>query len=176
MKKLISVLLCVALMCSMTACGKSDSTGGGTAAPAETAAAEPAPAETAAETTTAPDKVYTMNCGISIASGTPREESCDVCYAESFKEYVEEHSGGAIKFDIFYGNSLGSDADVVAGLSNGSVEFYCGDITTVSSYYNPALLFSIPGAIGSIEEANRLFDSEWGQKFFHSKASDQDRG
>lgn len=171
MKKLISILLCVALMCSMTACGKSDSTGGGTAAPAETAAAEPAPAETAAETTTAPDKVYTMNCGISIASGTPREESCDVCYAESFKEYVEEHSGGAIKFDIFYGNSLGSDADVVAGLSNGSVEFYCGDITTVSSYYNPALLFSIPGAIGSIEEANRLFDSEWGQKFFDECAA-----
>lgn len=171
MKRLIAVLLCVALACSMTACGKSDSTGGGAAAPATTSAAGSASAETAAETTKVPDKIYTMNCGISIASGTPREESCDVCYAESFKEYVEEHSGGAIKFDIFYGNSLGSDADVVAGLSNGSVEFYCGDITTVSSYYNPALLFSIPGAIGSIEEANRLFDSEWGQKFFDECAA-----
>lgn len=113
-----------------------------------------------------PDKVYTINCGISIASGTPRDQSCDVCYAETFGEYVEEHSNGAIQFELFYGNSLGSDADVVAGISNGTIEFYCGDITTISSYYNPALLFSIPGAIPSLEGANKLFESEWGQKFF----------
>lgn len=160
MKKKVALLLCAVMMAGMTACGKPES-------PEEpsSGAGSGAPEESNAEAET-PDKVYTMNCGISIASGTPREESCDVCYAENFKEYVEEHSDGAIKFDIYYGNSLGSDADVVAGLSNGSVEFYCGDITTVSSYYNPALLFSIPGAIGSIEEANRLFDSEWGQSFF----------
>lgn len=117
------------------------------------------------------DDVYTMNCGISIAAGTPKESSCDVCYAETFKDYVEEKSNGALKFNIFYGNSLGSDADVVAGLSNGSIEFYCGDITTVSSYYTPALLFSIPGAIASIEEANNMFDSEWGTKFFDDCAA-----
>ena len=49
MKRLIAVLLCVALACSMTACGKSDSTGGGAAAPAPTSAAGSASAETAAE-------------------------------------------------------------------------------------------------------------------------------
>lgn len=161
MKKFLSAMLCSTMAFGLTACSQSSPAPAATNAPA---AAESA-VETAAETAS-PDKVYTMNCGISIASGTPRESSCDVSYAESFKEYVEEHSNGAIKFDIFYGNSLGSDADVVAGLSNGSIEFYCGDITTVSSYYQPALLFSIPGAISSIEEANRLFDSEWGQNFF----------
>lgn len=171
MKRRIAMLLCLTMAFGITACGKQESSQGNAPAAQTTAAAAESAGEDAAKTTDAPDKVYTMNCGISIASGTPREESCDVCYAESFKEYVEEHSAGAIKFDIFYGNSLGSDADVVAGLSNGSVEFYCGDITTVSSYYNPALLFSIPGAVGSIEEANRLFDSEWGQNFFDDCAS-----
>lgn len=161
MKKLTALLLCVIMVLSLAACGQKtdeNSKAENNDSTAETKPAETEPAE--------PDQVYTMNCGISIAAGTPRDQSCDVSYAESFKEYVEEHSNGAIKFDIFYGNSLGSDADVVAGLSNGSIEFYCGDITTVSSYYTPALLFSIPGAISSIEEANNLFDSEYGQKFF----------
>lgn len=161
MKKLTALLLCITMVFCLAACGQQ------TAATPEAGKTDPAPAPEQAEPEQAtPEKVYTMNCGISIAAGTPRDQSCDVSYAESFKEYVEEHSNGAIKFEIFYGNSLGSDADVVAGLSNGSIEFYCGDITTVSSYYTPALLFSIPGAIASIEEANNLFESEYGQKFF----------
>lgn len=160
MKKLTAIILCILMVLSLAACGQQNETQSQTEqAPAE-------PAESTEVQNTTPDKVYTMNCGISIAAGTPRDQSCDVCYAENFKEYVEEHSNGAIKFEIFYGNSLGSDADVVAGLANGSIEFYCGDITTVSSYYTPALLFSIPGAIASIEEANNLFDSEYGQNFF----------
>lgn len=163
MRKFASIMLCFVLTASLTACGQSSS---GTASTSAAAQQSEESSGSGTSETAEPDKVYTMNCGISIASGTPRDASCDVCYAESFKEYVEEHSNGAIQFDIFYGNSLGSDADVVAGLSNGSIEFYCGDITTVSSYYNPALLFSIPGAIGSIDEANRLFDSEWGEQFF----------
>lgn len=170
MKKFLSLALCIMLVLSVTACAAPAPAQ--QPAPADNAAAAPASnSEPAAqEPQAAPEKVYTMNCGISISSGTPRTESCDVCYAESFGEYVTEHSNGAIDFQLFYGNSLGSDADVVAGLSNGTVEFYCGDITTVSSYYTPALLFSIPGAVSSIEQANRLFDSEWGQKFFDSCA------
>lgn len=111
------------------------------------------------------NKVYEMNAGTSIASGTLKSESVDIAYIETFKEYVEANSNGRIKFNIFYGNSLGSDADVCAGVANGTIEFYIGDVTTVSGYYKRSLLFSIPGAIASMEEASALFDSEWGQEF-----------
>ena len=162
MKKFVSALLCAALMLSLAACGGGEKSASSSAGSANASASGSSQAK--------PEKVYKMNCGTSIGAGTPREESADVCYAEYFKEYVEEHSNGAIEFEIFYGNTLGSDADVVAGLSNGTIEFYCGDITTVSSYYTPALLFSIPGALSSIEQANNLFDSEWGQQFFEDCA------
>lgn len=167
MKKLYSGIICMSVAFALSACQTSETT--------ETTASPQALASSDTEAvqpveTDKPGKIYTMNCGISIASGTPRDKSCDVCYAETFGEYVEEHSNGAIQFELFYGNSLGSDADVVAGVSNGTIEFYCGDITTVSSYYKPALLFSIPGAISTLEEANKLFDSEWGQAFFEDCA------
>jgi len=116
----------------------------------------------AAETKT----VYEMSAGTSIAAGTSKSASVDIAYVETFKEYVEANSNGRIKFNLFYGNSLGSDADVCAGVANGTIEFYIGDITTTSGYYKPSLLFSIPGAIASMEEASKLFASEWGKNFF----------
>lgn len=173
MKKGLALIMAAAMAVSMAGCAGNTQKA---AEPQAEAAAEQttegkeasgADGKQAAETDS---KVYTINCGISIAAGTPREASCDVCYVETFGEYVEEHSGGRIQFELFYGNSLGSDADVVAGISNGTVEFYCGDITTVSPYYTPALLFSIPGAIATLDEANNLFDSEWGQAFFEDCA------
>ncbi len=115
-------------------------------------------------------KVYEINAGTSIASGITKEESVDIAYIQTFKEYVEEHSDGRIKVNIFYGNSLGSDADVCAGVANGTIEFYVGDITTTSGYYKPSLLFSIPGAISSVEQANALFASEWGQQYIEDCA------
>lgn len=162
MKKELSLLMCAVITASLTACSGGQEKAPGTAPPADSQVSS----EKSDTTAVPPAAVYTINCGISIASGTPREESCDVCYAETFGEYVEEHSDGRINFELFYGNSLGSDADVVAGISNGTVEFYCGDITTVSPYYKPALLFSIPGALSTLDEANNLFDSQWGQNFF----------
>ena len=112
------------------------------------------------------EKIYEMNAGTSIAAGTSKSQSVDIAYIETFKEYVEANSEGRIKFNIFYGNSLGSDADVCAGVANGTIEFYIGDITTISGYYKRSLLFSIPGAIASMEEATKLFESEWGKEFF----------
>lgn len=115
-------------------------------------------------------KVYEMNAGTSIASGTLKTESVDIAYIETFKEYVEEKSNGQIKFNIFYGNSLGSDADVCAGVANGTIEFYIGDVTTISGYYKRSLLFSIPGAIASMDEASKLFASDWGKEFIRDCA------
>lgn len=120
---------------------------------------------------TSSEKVYTMNAGTSIASGTQKSSSVDISYIETFKESVEARSNGRIKFNIFYGNSLGSDADVCAGVSNGTIEFYVGDITTTSNYYKPSLLFSIPGAIASMEESSALFASAWGKNFFDDCAN-----
>lgn len=120
--------------------------------------------------TTEGEKIYELNAGTSIASGTLKSESVDIAYLETFKEYIEAESNGRMKMNIFYGNSLGSDADVCAGVANGTIEFYVGDITTTSNYYKPALLFSIPGAIASMEEASALFASEWGQNFFNDCA------
>lgn len=110
--------------------------------------------------------VYELSAGTSIAAGTSKSASVDIAYIETFKEYIEANSDGRLKMNIFYGNSLGSDADVCAGVANGTIEFYIGDITTTSGYYKPSLLFSIPGAIASMEEASALFASEWGQNFF----------
>lgn len=114
--------------------------------------------------------VYKMSAGTSIAAGITKEESVDIAYLQTFKEYIDAHSDGRIEFTIFYGNSLGSDADVCAGVSNGTIEFYVGDITTASSYYKPSLLFSIPGAVSSAEQAQKLFESEWGKNFIEDCA------
>lgn len=116
-------------------------------------------------------EIYKIRLNTSVAQGTPRSESADICYAETFKEEVEALSNGAIEVEMYYGNLLGSDSDVAAGLSNGSIEFLCTDVTTLSSYYEPSMVLSIPGVISSTEEAEKLFESNWWENMVEECAS-----
>lgn len=123
-------------------------------------------------TASAEDQVYKIKLNTSIAQGTAKDASADICYAETFKEAVEELSEGRIEVEMYYGNSLGSDSEVAAGLSNGSIEFLCTDFGTLASYYTPSLVLSIPGTLASIEEANKLFASEWYQNLIEECAAE----
>lgn len=121
--------------------------------------------------TVSADEVYKMKLNTAIAQGTARDASADICYAETFKEAIEELSEGRIEVEMYYGNSLGSDSEVAAGLSNGSIEFLCSDFGTLSAYYAPSMVLSIPGAIASMEEANVLFETEWYQNLIEECAA-----
>lgn len=167
-KRVLAVMMCVTLVASVWGCGStsSDSTTEEVVTSVETE--EAAEIEEAAE----PEEVYTINFGISIAQGTEREESYELCYAETFEEYVEEASNGAIQVEVFYGNSLGSDADVIAGISAGTIEMMMGEISMSSTYWTDSLIFSIPGAFSSMEESDALYDSEWAQEYYDEMAAE----
>lgn len=165
MKKTGSMIICAILGVTLAACSSK---------PAEETTKTPVSGgQNEAEASQEPaacEPVYKIKLNTSIAQATPRDESADICYAESFKEHVERLSNGAIEVEMYYGNSLGSDSEVAAGLSNGSIEFLCTDITTLSSYYAPSMVLSIPGVISTIEEADRLFASQWGTDFVEACA------
>lgn len=163
MKKILAIIICIIMCGIMVACSSKPEQESEVTA---SEASEPAVQKQAkTQEDSVPEKVYKIKLNTSIAQGTPRNQSADICYAETFKENVEQLSNGAIEVEVYYGNSLGSDSEVAAGLSNGSIEFLCSDITTLSSYYAPSLVLSIPGVISTIEEANKLFDSQWGTDF-----------
>lgn len=105
-KKLLSVLLCAAMVVSMTACGSSASTDDG--------------ASNAAGTETTGGEV------------TPSAEPITLVYAEvnpldtivgqtatAFKEKVEELSGGSIIIDVQHSGVLGSENDVLDTMLGG---------------------------------------------------------
>ena len=184
MKKLLSVLLVVAMFMALAACGSPSAT-----APAEEpeTAAEPAPAE-APDTAPAEEPAPAAEAGSDEPSASgeasasaeapdfieaepvdgdfePRtftiaaavnENEVGGLYLQQFAKYVEEATGGAAQFEIYWSGSLGTSGEELGLCSEGAVDI----IALEHLQYGDTLPFLniITWICGTLDEAVDYFD------------------
>lgn len=140
MKKIFTLVLCLVLALSITACGAKPADGG-----ANTPANGAGP--------------ITIKMAHTGAESTLMHKSF-----VAVKEYIEEHSSGALKVEIYPNGSLGAEADLMQAVQSNDIQMMAtnnGYLITV----NPAVeVFSVPFAFPSEEVAYAVLDGEFGQK------------
>ncbi len=157
MKKILAMILCLTMVLALAACGSS--------APAPASAPESsatdnasaaAPAAAPAAPAAQPQVVKMAHTG---AETTLMHKSFLVC-----KEYIEEHSNGALTVQIYPNGQLGAEADLLQATQSGDIQMMAtnnGYLLTV----NPLVeVFTVPFAFPSEEIAYAVLDGEFGQK------------
>ena len=122
-KKVLSALLCAAMVVSMTACGLKAPEAADTTTSQTTDAAAATDATESAAATEAGDSTGTEPVGPAVtlvyAEVNPLEGTIVGQTATAFKEKVEELSGGSITIDIQANGVLGAESDVLDTMLGG---------------------------------------------------------
>ena len=105
------------------------------------------------------EEQVTIKLGYTHGTSNP-EESDEVMYAQTFKEYVEANSD-SITVELYPGGTLGSQADTTGAVSAGTTEMTIQNSSQLNNYDPNTMIFSLPGAFRDIEETNKVLDSEW---------------
>ena len=143
MKKAISILLAMGLaVSSLTGCS-SEEPKTDTPAPESTADETEENTEGAAATEAA-DAVHLTLAHADTETGSLFGE----CMTE-FKQKVEEASGGSIIIDIYPNGQLGTVAEYVAGIQNGSIDLAPGASTFVANFCTGVSVFAFSSAYGN---------------------------
>lgn len=150
-KKLAAMLLALTMVLSLAACGGSSSedtedTSGDTT---ETSG----DADEADEADVVSGDIDELTIEFSTAFN---ETETGGHLVQTFVDYVEEYSGGAITVDVYWGGTLFSNTDILEGISSGAV-----DMTTFSHSLHTASLnyLAFPSfAPGGTEAALEYFD------------------
>lgn len=141
MKKLISLVLALAMTLALVACGAQETT-----PPAEGGEAE------------APAQTYNMLIAHILDTGSIRHQSL-----EMFKKTVEEKTNGGITVQLSPSAQLGTDDELVEQVKNGAIQGYRGSaIDTVIPEYN---FYSMPFLFANADEAVAVMNSDWGKEW-----------
>ena len=98
-------------------------------------------------------------------SNPDREQDDEVMYAETFKDYVEANSD-TITVELYPGNALGNQADTVGAVAAGTVEMTIQNSSQLNNYDINTMILGMPGLFASIEETNKVCDSDWAKEIF----------
>lgn len=109
------------------------------------------------------DEAVTIKLGYTHA--TTKEESDEVMYAETFKEYVEANCD-SIVVELYPGGALGSQADTVGAVSAGTVEMTIQNSSQLNNYDINTMIFGMSGTFRDIAEVNAVCDSDWAKEVF----------
>ena len=155
MKKILSMILCVALL-AVICCG----CGNTASAPAESKPAEEAPA---AEAPAAEPIVF--RCGITVSSESLPAEALNY-----LNEKLQESTGGQLQVEVYYDGTLGNERDVFEGVSMGTIEMYAGSTAPLANFVDDFNILDLPyvADINNLESSYAVFDGEIGQKMLDS--------
>ena len=140
-KRTLSLFLATMMITGLTACGGQNN-----------------PSSASGEGSTGESNV-TIKLGYTHGTSNP-QESDEVMYAQTFKEYVEANSD-SITVELYPGGTLGSQADTVGAVSAGTTEMTIQNSSQLNNYDPNTMIFSLPGAFRDIEETNKVLDSDW---------------
>lgn len=116
LKKLLSLLLAVAMMLALAACGGSAAPSGGESSPP--AASDPSSSDPGSSEPAPPSgDGETYNIILNLHKG----ENASV-QEKAYMEAVTEATGGRVTFEVYYANSLLKPAEVPEGLANGIID------------------------------------------------------
>lgn len=132
-KKILALLLVLAMVFSMVACGGSDSGDG-------EAAAEP----------------VTLHMG-----GGLTQQSPQYAVLQQFKADVEEASGGSIQISLDLSGALGSDREIIEGVMSGAVEMMHMADVSINTVITELGYTSLPYLFPSREDAENTYLFGW---------------
>ena len=136
MKKLLALLLSLAMTLSLAACGGSN----------ETTTEESGSGDAAGET-------YSFSVGTNTA-----EDSVNHLLAAKFKELIKERSEGAVTVTLYENGALGGDAELTESCIAGSVDFIVGMTGSLVNYIPEAALFDLPNVFPDLATAREVLD------------------
>ena len=137
MKKLLSMILAVAMVLSLAAMG--------TTALAADAEIEPVTLV-----------VYSPGNETSVPTKTIIE----------YARLVSEASNGAITLDVHHSNELGNDAEAIESTRMGTIDIIFAGTSGFTSFYEPAKVLDLPFLFDSAEQAYEVTNSEIGEQIF----------
>lgn len=82
----------------------------------------------------------------------------------TFKEKIEELSGGQIKVQLYYNSSLYNPDATVPAVKNGELEMTLTSFQITADYYAPIALFSMPFLFEDYDHMRKVMDSEIGDE------------
>lgn len=160
MKKITAIILALAMLFALAACGQSAPTPAATEAPA--AAPQDGASEAPAE------EAIVIKFGYTPGDLKPTQ-SREIMYATTFKEYVESHSD-SITVELYPSDTLGSANDVVGAIAAGTVQMGVYDFSLINNYFPETMVFCMPGAFKDNDEVNAIADTEWAANLFAETA------
>ena len=131
-------------------------------APAAESAASEAEAETADESTAeaaSDDEVYTLKCAYELAD--------DHVWAVQFQamaEELKEKSNGRLILELYGNSQLGAESELITQLMQGSLDMMPTSANNISAAYPPCLVLTAPYGIKNLDEANIVYESDWGKQ------------
>lgn len=144
MKKVVSILLIIALTFSLVACG-----GNQTQQPSNTGNTG---------NTTTDEKIV-------IRLGTATEpDGSYVMGAKEFEKKVEEYTNGKVDVQIFPSSQLGNERDLIEGVSLGTLEMTVSSTGPLPNFSKDFQVFDLPYIVKDRESAYKVMDGEVGQK------------
>ncbi len=128
-RRLLALVVLVVMVFTMAACGSSSSSSSSTS-------------DTSDDSSSAAVETVTLHMGGGLTTSSPQ-----YAVLEQFKADVEEASGGSIIISLDLSGALGTDAEVIEGVMNGSVDMMhmadisIGSVITELGYVNLPYLF-----------------------------------
>ncbi len=146
---------------SLVACGgsKPAATQAPAAAPAETKAEAAAPAEAPAGAATE-GKSYKLGIGYTTAAN---DNDPYHITALTFKNIVEEKTGGRITVDEYPSSQLGSEPEMWEGMQTGTCDMAVMTNAYVSSFVPANGALDLPFIFADLDQARTIVDGEFGQ-------------
>ncbi len=144
-KKFLSIILCLAMVLSMTACGGKEEA--------------PSASSPSAPSASAPAEKVVIKISHQNAITHPTQKGL-----EKFKELLEEKSGGTMSCDIYDSAVLGNDTSNLQQVIAGSLDaamIMGADIW--QGYDKRAMIENLPFMFSTYEEARGAWDGEFGQ-------------
>ena len=142
MKKVLAMILSLAMVLSLVACGGSSDS----SAPADDGAAE--------EST----EVITLRASSSTAPTHPYNVGL-----EKFAELVAERTNGQIKIDIFPSAQLGDERANIEDLQMGTLDIAVSSTGPLGNFVEDFLILDLPYLFSNYEHAHAVLDGEVGE-------------
>lgn len=154
MKKTLSLILALAMVLALAACGgnSNGSSGGsgGDSAPASDGGSGAA---------SAGGETYTLR----FAHGSSTTEPIHLA-AEYMKKELAERSNGAITLEIYPSATLADQVPAAEMMMDGTLDFFGGSVVAIESYIDAFKIVDLPYLVSDYESADKLFDGEVGQQ------------
>ena len=144
MKKFLSLVLALAMVTSLAACGSSSGSDTKTETPADSADSS----NTAA-----------ASYNFAVATNTS-QDSNNHEMVQKFADLLAEKSNGAVTATLYEAGALGGDAEMTQGIINGSIDFIIGNPATVVDYVPAAAVFDLPAVYPDLETARAVLSDE----------------